>query len=94
MTVTVADGTVYVVGKDPSVAANSPNIFYTQEEYEKSDFIPLRTLSEMTAEELYGDFNGDGTVDALDASVILQYSADVGADAFTGTFKEYVEKEQ
>ena len=43
-------------------------------------------------QHLYGDFNGDGIVNASDASVILIYAAEYGAGTFTGTFEEYVNR--
>ena len=44
------------------------------------------------AKPLYGDFNGDGIVNASDASVILIYAAEYGAGTFSGTFEEYVNR--
>ncbi len=52
--------------------------------------IELRLYEE--AKPLYGDFNGDGIVNASDASVILVYAAEYGAGTFTGTFEEYVNR--
>ncbi len=43
-------------------------------------------------QSLYGDFNGDGIVNASDASVILIYAAEYGAGTFSGTFEEYVNR--
>ncbi|MBR3629739.1 MAG: hypothetical protein IKN55_04615 [Oscillospiraceae bacterium] len=43
-------------------------------------------------QQLYGDFNGDGIVNASDATVILIYAAEYGAGTFTGTFEEYVNR--
>ena len=39
--------------------------------------------------EIYGDHNGDGNVDAMDAALILQYAAYAGAGG-TQTFYEFV----
>ncbi len=38
---------------------------------------------------IMGDVNGDGKVDAFDASMILLYAAQVGAGQFTGTPEEF-----
>ncbi len=40
----------------------------------------------------FGDINGDYAIDAIDASFFLQYAADVGAQTFTGTFEDYMNR--
>lgn len=48
-------------------------------------------LSDTVAPEpLYGDFDHNGVVNAVDASILLMYSAEFGNGVFTGTFEEYV----
>ena len=48
--------------------------------------------TEPKSKTVYGDFNGDGIVNASDATVILLYAAEYGAGTFTGTFEEYVNR--
>ena len=61
-----------------------------------SDFAKEYPIKEIRVDlpcgEVFGDFNGDGIVNASDASVILIYAAEYGAGTFTGTFEEYVNR--
>ena len=43
-------------------------------------------------QQLYGDFNHDGEVNASDAAIMLVYAAEHGAGTFSGSFEEYVSK--
>lgn len=43
-------------------------------------------------QQLYGDFNHDGEVNASDAAIMLIYAAEHGAGTFSGSFEEYVSK--
>ena len=43
-------------------------------------------------QQLYGDFNHDGEVNASDAAIMLIYAAEHGAGTFSGTFEEYVNR--
>jgi hypothetical protein len=92
ITVTVADGTVYTIGKDPALSTSAENIFYTAEEYRNMEYLPLRVLQSEAESTVFGDINGDGKVDASDAAVILEYAAANGAGNFTGTLEEYVKQ--
>ncbi|MCR4646500.1 MAG: hypothetical protein K5695_14020 [Oscillospiraceae bacterium] len=55
----------------------------------------LSVPPEVTGEapqQLYGDFNHDGEVNASDAAIMLIYAAEHGAGTFSGSFEEYVSK--
>ena len=59
----------------------------------KYQLLPI--APEITGEEpqqLYGDFNHDGEVNASDAAIMLIYAAEHGAGTFSGSFEEYVSK--
>ena len=54
--------------------------------------VDIPQLNILAAEPVFGDVNGDGTVNANDAACILRYSAAYGAKNFTGTFEEYMQQ--
>ena len=39
-----------------------------------------------------GDLDGNGTVNAMDAAIILQYAAETGSGKFNGTMTEYLKE--
>lgn len=54
---------------------------------------PIKEIRvDLPCDEIIGDFNGDGVVNASDASIILIYAAEHGAGKFAGTFEEYLNR--
>lgn len=79
------DGTIY--GMENSSAQN-----YAEKYGYTFALIGGQPVTPPTGNDAYdaGDLDGNGTVNATDAAIILQYAAEAGAGSFTGTMAEYL----